>query len=78
MYNGKQSFLIISNVHGFCSIGVIKKVDFFEFLPLRYFVLYFVILCGTMIYVLPQRYTKAFTKGLKGHNQHVPSKSIIS
>jgi len=46
--------------------GGVEKVGLSDFFPLCYFVSYFVILCGSMNYVLPQRYTKAITKVRKG------------
>ena len=46
--------------------GGVEKVGLSDFFPLCYFVSYFVILCGSMNYVLPQRNTKAITKVHKG------------
>ncbi len=46
-------------------IEVVSKVFDQSFSYFESFVLAFVILCGSMIYVLPQRNTKVVTKGTK-------------
>jgi hypothetical protein len=48
------------------SVGTVEKVGLYDFYPLCYFVIYFVILCGSMNYILPQRDTKVITKVHKG------------
>jgi hypothetical protein len=45
--------------------GGLEMVDMYCF-PLRYFVPYFVILCGSLNYILPQRHAKALSKVHKG------------
>ena len=61
MYKLKIVVLILPHSH-----GTVEKVMLSDFLSLCNFVFYFVILCGSMNYVLPQRNTKAITKVHKG------------
>jgi len=46
-------------------VGAEKGINY-HLSPLCYFVPYFVILCGSMNYVLPQKYTNVITKVSKG------------
>ena len=56
----------INNLWGLTVKEAVPKAPIIMFLPLCDFVLYFVILCGSINYILPQRATKVVTKVNKG------------
>jgi hypothetical protein len=53
--------------------GAVEKVKYFQIFPLCPFVQNFVILCGLMFWILPQRDTKVITKVHKGLFKHPQS-----
>jgi hypothetical protein len=53
--------------------GAVEKVKYFQIFPLCPFVQNFVILCGSMFWILPQRDTMVITKVHKGLFKHPPN-----